>query len=42
MKAFIAACAAIVVIGVGAHYVLNSAGYTTAEKLSRDATVDLD
>jgi hypothetical protein len=42
MKSFIAACAAVVLIAVGAHYVLNGAGYSTAEKLSHDATVDLD
>ena len=42
MKSFIAACAAVALIAVGAGYTLNSAGYSSAEKLSRDASVDLE
>ena len=42
MKSFIAACAAIALIAFGANYALNNAGYTSAEKQSRNVSVDLD
>lgn len=42
MKSFIAACLAIALIAVGANYALNNAGFSSAERLSRSATVDLD
>lgn len=42
MKSFIAACAAIVLIGFGAHYALQNAGFSSAEVQSLPATVSLD
>ena len=42
MKAFLAACVAIAVIGYGAHYVLDRSGFTSAERTARDSTVRLD
>ena len=42
MKSFIAACAAVALIAVGASYALNNAGYSSAEKLSRNVSVELD
>lgn len=42
MKSFVAACAAIVLIAVGANYALNQAGFTSAESASDRMTVRLD
>jgi hypothetical protein len=42
MKSFFAACAAIALIAVGAHYALDQAPFSSADVTSDRATVRLD
>lgn len=42
MKSFLAACVAIAVIAIGAHFALDRAGFSSAEMTTDHATVRLD